>query len=255
MASNWPAAMSEGKDQPMVIKGALNKSDPANPRIVFSASQFLGLQRNDTRTWTTQDIRPGDPQGAISDRRNWNTWGKGVPQQVLHVPLEPFVTVADPADERLTLHTASQSPSFVRIEIARLLGWPENRVRVRDGVVEAWPSLGYGRFGPGVVLGGAPRFARAVTSGAVTIRDRDSLAQERGLDIDAVTYDDNDQMIQAFQQERCDAITSDASQLAGIPRLLVHTDGKKAPRAALKDAVKRVHDQNKEFLTAFKKLK
>ena len=31
----------------------------------------------------------------------------------------------------LTLHTASQGPSFVRIEIARLLGWPENRVRVK----------------------------------------------------------------------------------------------------------------------------
>jgi CO/xanthine dehydrogenase Mo-binding subunit len=51
-------------------------------------------------------------------------------QQVLHLPLEPFVTVAEPGDARLTLHTASQSPSFVRIEIARLLGWPENRVRV-----------------------------------------------------------------------------------------------------------------------------
>jgi CO/xanthine dehydrogenase Mo-binding subunit len=52
-------------------------------------------------------------------------------QQVLHLPLEPFVTVAEPGDERLTIHTASQSPSFVRIEIARLLGWPENRVRVQ----------------------------------------------------------------------------------------------------------------------------
>jgi len=52
-------------------------------------------------------------------------------QQVLHVPLEPFVTVAEPGEGRLTLHTASQSPSFVRIEIARLLGWPENRVRVQ----------------------------------------------------------------------------------------------------------------------------
>jgi CO/xanthine dehydrogenase Mo-binding subunit len=52
-------------------------------------------------------------------------------QQVLHLPLEPFVTVAEPGDGRLTLHTASQSPSFVRIEIARLLGWPENRVRVQ----------------------------------------------------------------------------------------------------------------------------
>ena len=35
------------------------------------------------------------------------------------------------AHDTLTIHTASQSPSFVRIEIARLLGWPENRVRVK----------------------------------------------------------------------------------------------------------------------------
>lgn len=52
-------------------------------------------------------------------------------QQVLHLPLEPFVTVADPTPNQLVIHTASQSPSFVRIEIARLLGWPENRVRVK----------------------------------------------------------------------------------------------------------------------------
>jgi CO/xanthine dehydrogenase Mo-binding subunit len=52
-------------------------------------------------------------------------------QQVLHLPLEPFVSVAEAGDGRLTIHTASQSPSFVRIEIARLLGWPENRVRVK----------------------------------------------------------------------------------------------------------------------------
>ncbi|MAL01837.1 MAG: hypothetical protein CL536_06800 [Alcaligenaceae bacterium] len=31
----------------------------------------------------------------------------------------------------MTVHTASQSPSFVRLEIARLLRWPESRVRVR----------------------------------------------------------------------------------------------------------------------------
>jgi DNA-directed RNA polymerase subunit L len=43
--------------------------------------------------------------------------------------------------------------------------------------------------------------------------------------------------------------------LIGTPRFMVHTDGKKAPRAALKDAVKRITDQNKEFVTSFKKLK
>ena len=63
--------------------------DPTNPRLVFSASQFLGLQRNDTRTWQSQDIRPGDPQGAIGDRRNWNTWGKNVPEQVLGNAMHP----------------------------------------------------------------------------------------------------------------------------------------------------------------------
>jgi CO/xanthine dehydrogenase Mo-binding subunit len=52
-------------------------------------------------------------------------------QQVLHVPLEPFVSIAEPTASGLTIHTASQSPSFVRIEIARLLGWPENKVRVK----------------------------------------------------------------------------------------------------------------------------
>ena len=52
-------------------------------------------------------------------------------QQVMHTPLEPMVSLAEPGDDSLTIYTASQSPSFVRIEIARLLGWPENRVRVK----------------------------------------------------------------------------------------------------------------------------
>ena len=52
-------------------------------------------------------------------------------QQTMHTPLEPFVAVADAGDGAITIHTASQGPSFVRIEIARLLGWPENRVRIK----------------------------------------------------------------------------------------------------------------------------
>jgi CO/xanthine dehydrogenase Mo-binding subunit len=52
-------------------------------------------------------------------------------QQVMHTPLEPLVSAAECTESTITIHTASQSPSFVRLEIARLLGWPENRVRVR----------------------------------------------------------------------------------------------------------------------------
>ncbi len=66
-------------------------------------------------------------------------------QQVLHVPLEPFVSVAEPTGRSLTLHTSSQTPSFVRIEIARLLGWPETRIRVKV------PHLG-GGFGAKVYV-------------------------------------------------------------------------------------------------------
>jgi len=52
-------------------------------------------------------------------------------QTVMHTPLEPLVSLAEPGDDSVTIFTASQSPSFVRMEIARMLGWSENQVRVR----------------------------------------------------------------------------------------------------------------------------
>ena len=52
-------------------------------------------------------------------------------QKVLHLPFEPHATIADYKNTGVTLYTASQGPSFVRTEIARLLGWPENRVRIK----------------------------------------------------------------------------------------------------------------------------
>jgi photosystem II stability/assembly factor-like uncharacterized protein len=63
--------------------------DPKDSRIVFTTSQFLGLQRNDTKTWQAQSIRPGDPTGAIGDRRNWNTWGKPGASEVLGNAMHP----------------------------------------------------------------------------------------------------------------------------------------------------------------------
>jgi CO/xanthine dehydrogenase Mo-binding subunit len=52
-------------------------------------------------------------------------------QQCLHLAFEPFVAVAEPGDGSLVIHSSNQTPSFVRTEIARLFGWPENRVRVK----------------------------------------------------------------------------------------------------------------------------
>lgn len=75
-------------------------------------------------------LRRGDPQAAFAsaDHVFEHTFRT---QQVLHLPLEPFVSVCEPGVDSITIHTASQSVSFVRIEIARLLNWPENRVRVK----------------------------------------------------------------------------------------------------------------------------
>jgi len=52
-------------------------------------------------------------------------------QKVLHLALEPFVSIADWNETGVTIYSASQGPSFVRTEIARLLGWRENRVRIK----------------------------------------------------------------------------------------------------------------------------
>src|SRR6478752_2768237 len=52
-------------------------------------------------------------------------------QKVPHLALEPFASIGDGRETGLTIYSASQGPSFVRTEIARLLGWPENRVRIK----------------------------------------------------------------------------------------------------------------------------
>jgi photosystem II stability/assembly factor-like uncharacterized protein len=55
--------------------GFLNLVDTTDNRTLYVESQYLGLDRVDVETGQRQAIRPGDPTGAIGDRRNWNTWG------------------------------------------------------------------------------------------------------------------------------------------------------------------------------------
>jgi CO/xanthine dehydrogenase Mo-binding subunit len=52
-------------------------------------------------------------------------------QKVLHLSFEPFACICDYKDSHVTFYDSTQGPSFVRLEIARLLGWPENRVRIK----------------------------------------------------------------------------------------------------------------------------
>ena len=102
--------------------------------VLKPAGTFADLKHLEGRRGTNvaldYHLRRGDAERALgeADHVFEHTFRT---QQVMHTPLEPFVSAADPGDNAITIHTASQGPSFVRIEIARLLGWPENRVRVK----------------------------------------------------------------------------------------------------------------------------
>jgi CO/xanthine dehydrogenase Mo-binding subunit len=125
-------------DEVAAMTSAAVVHDVLKPAHTFPDLKHLQGKTN-TNVALEFRLRRGDPKAAFAqaDHIFEHTFRT---QQVLHLPLEPFVSVAEPTDSGLTIHTASQSPSFVRIEMARLLGWPENRVRVKV------PHLG-GGFG------------------------------------------------------------------------------------------------------------
>ena len=54
--------------------GFLSLVDTTENRILYAESQYLGLTRTDMTTGQTRNIRPAQPEGFISDRRNWTTW-------------------------------------------------------------------------------------------------------------------------------------------------------------------------------------
>src|SRR5437868_2917029 len=89
---------------------------------------YYGPAFHDQPILALEYVRYVDKAFAGADRIFEHTFKT---QQCLHLPFEPHVALAEPGDERLTIYTSNQTPSFVRIEIARLFGWPENRVRVK----------------------------------------------------------------------------------------------------------------------------
>jgi len=69
--------------------GFLNLVDRNDPDVVYTESQYLGLSRLNMKTGQRQDIRPGDPKGRISARRNWDAWGPGIPEPELGNAMAP----------------------------------------------------------------------------------------------------------------------------------------------------------------------
>src|SRR5579883_1453863 len=103
--------------------------DELKPAGSFADLKHLKGQRN-TNLALNAKLRRGDVDQAFATaahvfEHEFRT------QKCLHVPFEPFASIADAKDSSITIYTGAQGPSFVRSEIARLLGWPENRVRIK----------------------------------------------------------------------------------------------------------------------------
>lgn len=69
--------------------GFLNLPHHTDPDIVYTESQYLGLSRLNMKNGQRQSIRPGDPQGRIGPRRNWDAWGPGIPEPELGNAMAP----------------------------------------------------------------------------------------------------------------------------------------------------------------------
>jgi CO/xanthine dehydrogenase Mo-binding subunit len=117
--------------------------DELKPAGTFADLKHLAGRKN-TNVALDYQLRRGDVSAAMAsaDHVLEHTFKT---QQCMHTPLEPICAVAIPGESALTIHSSCQTPSFVRMEIARLLGWPENKVSVRV------PFLG-GGFGAKVYV-------------------------------------------------------------------------------------------------------
>jgi CO/xanthine dehydrogenase Mo-binding subunit len=116
-------------DEIEAMEGAVIVHDELKPAGTFADLKHLAGRRN-TNVALDFHLRRGDTEKAFAtaDRVIAHTFRT---QQCLHLPFETLVSVAEPTQSGITIYSATQTPSFVRTEIARLLGWPENRVRIK----------------------------------------------------------------------------------------------------------------------------
>jgi CO/xanthine dehydrogenase Mo-binding subunit len=103
--------------------------DELKPAGTFADLKHLTGRKN-TNTALDFRLRRGDVEKGFAEAAHVfeHTFRT---QKVLHLAFEPFVSIGDAKRDAVTVYTSSQGPSFVRTEIARLLGLPENRVRIR----------------------------------------------------------------------------------------------------------------------------
>jgi CO/xanthine dehydrogenase Mo-binding subunit len=116
-------------DEVEALTSTVYVHESLRPAVTFADLKHLAGRR-DTNVALDFHLRRGDVERAFAEADHIFEHVFRTPQQ-MHTPLEPHVAVAEATKDAVTIHNSTQTPSFVRTEIARLLGWPENRVRVK----------------------------------------------------------------------------------------------------------------------------
>lgn len=126
----------------------LEAAKPGAPLVhetVEASTMFADLKNLEDHAGTNvileYQLRRGDVEKAMASADHIFEHTFRSPASV-HLTMEPFVAVAEPAGDQgeVVVHSATQNPSIIQVELARLFGVEENRIRVRT----AFLGGGYG---------------------------------------------------------------------------------------------------------------
>ena len=112
--------------------------DPSAPLVhdqVLASTMFSDLKkltdRHDTNINLDYRVRRGELEAGLSAADHIFEHVFHTPPTV-HTAMEPLVSIGEVGgDGLITVHSATQNPSIIQIELARLFGVPENRIRIR----------------------------------------------------------------------------------------------------------------------------
>lgn len=115
---------------------AAQKGSPLVHENVEASSMFADLKNLEDHAGTNvileYKLRHGDVDAAMAKADHVFEHTFRSPASV-HATMEPFIAVAEPAGDNgeVVVHSATQNPSIIQVELARLFGVDENRIRVR----------------------------------------------------------------------------------------------------------------------------
>lgn len=148
------AALIHAQWQPKPF--TVNPSDHAALAAYFQANSTPPVQQVAKYPPLT---RRGDVEKALAEGEHKHTSRYWLPY-IAHTPLEPRAAIAIWKDGGVEIHSGSQAPFVVRAQVARALGIPESKVRIRT----AGPGGAFGGKQSGEVEVEAARLARAANA-------------------------------------------------------------------------------------------